>query len=98
MDAGIIGAIIGGIFGIGGGIIGTYCSITNTRGPLERAFMVRASVVAWIAISVFILLVLLLPNPYRFWMWLPYGVLLPLGIMKINRGVARIRALENTAD
>jgi Ca2+/Na+ antiporter len=98
MEAGIIGGILGGVLGTLGGAIGTWCSIRNTRGPRERAFMVRASVVAWIAIIVFLALLLLLPHPYRLWMWVPYGILLPFGIMRLNRRLAEIRAGESADD
>lgn len=98
MNAGVIGGTIGCIIGIVGGIIGTYCSIKNTAGPLERAYMVKVSVVTWITILVFLVLMYMLPNPYRFWLWVPYGVLLPLGITRINRTVAKIRETEHADD
>jgi drug/metabolite transporter (DMT)-like permease len=94
MNAGVIGGIIGAVIGIGGGIVGTWCSIRNTRGPRERAFMIRASAVAWIAITIFLALLLLLPHPWRLWMWIPYGILLPLGIIYLNRHLAEIRQQE----
>ncbi len=96
MNAGIVGGILGAIFGIAGGVIGTYCSIKNTKGPLERAFMIKASVITWIAITVFLVLMFLVPNPHRLWLWVPYGILLPLGIIKLNKRVAEIREIENT--
>ncbi len=95
MNAGTIGGILGTIFGIAGGVIGTYCSIKNTKGPLERAFMIKASVIAWIAITIFLVLMFVVPNPYRLWLWVPYGILLSLGIIKLNKRVAEIREIEN---
>ena len=95
MDAGLIGGILGWVLGLGGGIVGTYFSIKNTKGPQEKAFMIKASIVAWAAISVFLLLMFLLPTPYRFWLWLPYGILLPLGIRTINKRIAEIRQKED---
>ena len=95
MDAGLIGGIVGSVVGVAGGAIGTYCSIRNTKGPLERAFMVRASVVAWVAIALFLGLMFVLPSPYRFLLWIPYGILLPLGIIRINKRIAEIRESEN---
>ena len=95
MDAGIIGGSIGSLLGVIGGVIGTYCSIRNTKGPMERAFMKKASVIAWVAITLFIVLLLVIPNPYRLWLWVPYGILLPLGIIKLNKRVSEIRAVEN---
>ena len=95
MSAGLIGGIIGGLFGVIGGVIGTYCSIKNTKGPLEKSFMIKASVIAWVAITLFIVLLLVIPNPYRLWLWVPYGILLPLGIIKLNKRVSEIRAIED---
>ena len=95
MSAGLIGGIIGGLFGVIGGVIGTYCSIKNTKGPLEKSFMIKASVIAWVAITLFIVLLLVIPNPYRLWLWIPYGILLPLGIIKLNKRVSEIRAIED---
>lgn len=49
-----IGGIAGGVLGLAGGIFGTYCSIRNTHGPLERRFMIRLSVWTWITIFAFL--------------------------------------------
>lgn len=95
MDIGLIGGIIGGVIGIGGGVIGTYFSITNTNGPLERTFMVKASVIGWVAITIFIVLMLILPQPYNYLMWIPYGILLPLGIVRCNKRLAELRQCES---
>jgi Ca2+/Na+ antiporter len=95
MYIGIIGAIVGSIIGLAGGIFGTYCSIKNTNGPKERMFMIKASVVAWIAIGIFLALLFLLPHPYRWFMFIPYGILLPVGIIFANKRQAQIRAEES---
>lgn len=94
MDTGLIGAILGGALGVAGGVIGTYFSIKNTKGPMERAFMVKASVVTWVVVVVFVGLMFLLPSPYRYLLWIPYGILLPFGILKINKRLAEIRNAE----
>jgi len=47
---GWIGGIGGGLIGLAGGVVGTYYSIRNTRGPLERAFVIRSAVVCWIIV------------------------------------------------
>ncbi|MBI4558464.1 MAG: hypothetical protein HY706_12855 [Candidatus Hydrogenedentes bacterium] len=95
MNAGWIGGIIGGMVGVAGGIIGTYFSIKNTNGPRERAFMIRMSVVVWVAVTLFLGLMFVLPNPYRFFLWIPYGILLPLGIVYSNRRQQKIRQEES---
>jgi len=95
MHPGTIGVIIGGLGGLAGGIIGTYCSIKNTNSPRERAFMIKVSVIGWIAILVFVGLMFALPNPYRYYLWIPYGILLPLTIITGNRKQQRIRQEES---
>lgn len=92
---GWIGGIAGAVIGVAGGIIGTYFSIKNTNGPRERAFMVKSAVVCWLAIVVFLGLLFVLPNPYRWLMWIPYSILLPLGIFYGNRRQQAIREEES---
>ena len=98
MDAGLIGGIVGSFLGVIGGLIGTWFSIKNTNSPRERAFMVKMAIIAWIAITIFLLLLLTLPQPYNFLMWIPYGILLPVGINKINKGQAEIRKQESSGE
>jgi len=95
MHPGMIGGIIGGLCGVAGGVFGTYCSIKNTNGPRERAFMVKASVVCWIAIILFLGLMFSLPNPQRNLLWIPYAIFLPIGIVFGNRTQQKIRAEES---
>lgn len=95
MHPGVIGGIAGGLLGVAGGIIGTYFSIKNTNGPRERAFMIKASVAGWIAISLFLGLLFALPDPYGHFLWIPYGILLPLAIVVGNRKQQKIREEES---
>ena len=94
MDVGTVGGIIGGVLGLAGGVVGTYASIRNTGGPRERQFMVRAAVAAWVGITLFLALLFVLPNPYRWLIWIPYGVALPLAIISLNRKQQAIRSDE----
>ena len=94
MDGGLVGGITGGILGLAGGAIGTYASIKNTAGPRERQFMVRTAVIAWALITLFVILLFVLPNPYRWLLWIPYGVALPLAIVSLNRKQHAIRSEE----
>jgi len=93
---GFFGGILGGILGCIGGFIGTYFSIKNTNGPKEKAFMIKCAVICWIAIGVFLALLLLLPIPYNFLLWIPYGIALPLGILYVNKNLNQIRETEMT--
>jgi hypothetical protein len=97
MDPGLIGGLVGSGLGVIGGAIGTYFSIKNTLGPRERRFMIRVSVVGWIAVTMFVLLLLILPNPYRFFLWIPYAIALPWAIITLNRKQRVIRADEQQA-
>lgn len=90
----MVGGIVGSFLGIAGGAVGTYFSIKNTAGPRERAFMIRAAAVAWVAIAVFLLGLLLLPTPWKWLLWLPYGIVLPLSIRWGNRRQQQIRRDE----
>lgn len=94
MDAGVIGGIVGGVIGVLGGLVGTYFSIKNTAGPRERAFMIQVAVVAWLAVTVFLVGLFVLPRPFNFLLWVPYGIALPLGILWCNRRQRAIRAEE----
>jgi len=91
MNPGVIGGIIGSSIGIIGGIIGTYFSIKNTNSPKEKAFMRRCSIVVWVCMILFLLLLLYLPKPYNFLMWIPYAIFLPLGIIYINKKQQKIK-------
>jgi hypothetical protein len=95
MDAGTMGGVIGGLLGIMGGAFGTYFSVKNTLGPRERAFMVRAAIVTWIAITAFLALLFILPSPYRWLIWIPYVIVLPIAIVKLNRKQQEIRLSEH---
>lgn len=97
MDAGLIGGVAGALIGVAGGIVGTWAGIHNTRGPRERAFMVRASLWCWLLGVLFLAGLLLLPKPWGVLMWVPYAVVLPLGIRYANRRQADLRAEDARA-
>lgn len=92
---GWIGGIAGGLIGLAGGIIGTYFSIKNTNGPRERSFMIRSAVAFWVSGLIFIGLLVVLPSSYRWLMWIPYSIALPLGIIHGNRKQQEIRHEES---
>ena len=92
---GWIGGMVGLMVGIAGGIVGSYFSIKNTNGPLERAFMVKSVTVVWVLVILFFGLLIALPNPYRWLMWIPYSILLPVGIIYGNKRQQAIRQIES---
>ena len=90
----LIGAFGGAAGGVLGGVVGTYFTIRNTNGPRERAFVVRASVVCWVTILAFGAVLFVTPTSYRFLLWLPYMLALPLAIRAGNRKQEQIRREE----
>lgn len=96
MNPGLIGGIAGCVIGCIGGAIGTAASIRNTSSQRERSFVIKASIIGWVLSIVFVVLLLALPSPWRFMLWLPYSVLLPLGIVTWNRTQQRIRDEESS--
>lgn len=95
---GLVGGIVGSLFGLLGGVIGTYFGIRNTSGPRERRFAIRCAIVAWIALAIMLGGLLFLPNPYRWLVWVPYSVLLPVGILYGNKRLSGIRQEESADD
>lgn len=93
--AGLVGGIVGCIGGFAGGMFGTYCSIKNTNGPREKSFMVKASIVCWAAILFFLAVLFTLPTPCRWLVWIPYPLLMFIGIKYLNGNQQRIRQEES---
>ena len=89
---GIIGGIAGCVIGCIGGAIGTYCSIKRAKNEASRSFIKKASFVSWLLIVFFLAALLLIPRPWNFLAWLPYGFVMAFGIRYMNK---RIFELEN---
>ncbi len=92
MHPGLIGGIVGSVVGVLGGVVGAYASIRNAGSPQERRYLIRCAIGLWLGIAAFLAGLFLLPPPYRWFLWIPYVIALPLSIVAANRGYARIRA------
>src|SRR5262245_32992477 len=88
-------AILGSAIGVAGGVLGTYFSVRNTKGPRERSLMIRAAVACWLLVLAFAAGILLIPGWYRHLLVVPYVIVLVLGIRWCNREQARIRKEES---
>jgi len=88
------GGILGTLLGILGGAIGVYFSVKNTKGPRERAFVIRASILCLIGVLLFVVGMWLIPSPYKFGLVVVYVVALLLAIRHWNKRQAAIRAEE----
>ena len=99
MDPGTLGAwiggMVGGLCGVAGGAMGTYFTIKNTRGPRERSFTIKGSIICWIIVVAFVLGTWLIPDWYKLFLVVPYVILLLFGIRKWNHVQFRIRQEES---
>lgn len=71
--------------------MGTYFAVKNTHSPQERRFVINCAVGFWPAVVAFVVLFLLLPTQYRWLLWIPYSIGLPISIIWMNKTQARIR-------
>ena len=94
---GWIGPVVGGGFGLLGGVIGVYFTIKNTNGPREHAFAIKASILCWIVVTLFIVGMCLIPSWYKILLIIAYVVILIIGIRKWNATQFRIRKEESGA-
>jgi uncharacterized membrane protein YfcA len=90
-----VGALLGTAGGVLGGAFGVWASLKNTKGPREKAFVVRASVLCVVFVSAFIVGMVLIPGWYKYLLWIPYMILLIFGICWGNRVQFRIRREES---
>lgn len=91
MNPGLWIGIAGAVIGVLGGVAGTYASLRAARSPRERHFIIKAAVVTWVGVTIFVALILTLSTPYKWLLWIPYTILLTLGIVWMNRRIAVLR-------
>ena len=98
MDPGTAGAIAGAAIGVLGGVIGTWCSVAQTKGPRERRFVLKAATGFWIGIALFLGLLFAIPGPYRWLAFLPYGIALTLAIRFVNQRQLQAQQQETSSE
>lgn len=91
---GLIVAVGGTLLGFMGGVYGTWNSIQQTNGPRERTFVVKLAVLYWIVVPIFLVLVFVLPDPWNYYIWLPYGLWLTYTIRRSSIKQQTIREAE----
>lgn len=65
------------------GVVGTFQSVKNTKGPMERAFAAQSNLLAWIAIAIFFLTVYFLPEPYNYLVVVLYFAAFPFVVYRV---------------
>lgn len=88
------GGILGSCIGILGGIFGTWASIRHTHSQAERAFMIRCALGIWLLVAAFLAGLFLIPSPFNYLLWIPYPILLVVGIRWMNARLAELRRSE----
>ena len=96
MNPSTLAPLVGGAVGVLGGIVGTYFSIHNTKSPAERRFIGRAAAWTWFGLSIFLAVLFLLPEPWRWLVWIPYTFILPFAIRHMNRRQNAIRESDRS--
>ncbi len=86
---GLIGAVVGSIVGVAGGLLGTWMSIRNLSRGEQMSFMARMAVVGWMGAVGFCVALLLIPTPWNVCLWLVYVPGLFIFIRHVNRGSVR---------
>ncbi len=100
--AGLSGAVLGPILGMMGGIFGAWMSIKHAKSLRERRFMVKASIILWLALILLIGLPLVLAHAGttpKWSHWLPssiFFVLLFPMIIWTNRRIRQIQKEDGT--
>ncbi|HAW28123.1 MAG TPA: hypothetical protein DCY03_08400 [Planctomycetaceae bacterium] len=91
---GLIGAVGGTLLGLLGGVYGTWNSIQQTKGPRERAYVKKMALMFFIVVPLFVVLVFVLPDPWNYYIWLPYGLWLTTTIRRSALKQQAIREAE----
>ncbi len=84
-DIGTLGAVVGSSIGVLGGIYGTWMSIRGCSPGKQRQFIIKISLFLWIGIGAFVGLILYLPSPLKWWLWVLYVPLLLAFIHYVNK-------------
>ena len=79
-----------------GGVLGTILALKHTRGPLERAFVIRACVVCWMGGILSVAGLVFIPAPWKFGIAILYLVKIATSFLRWRRRRLELRA-EDTA-
>ncbi len=92
---GLAGGILGTLLGLLGGAIGMFFAVRNTKGPRERAFVIRACILCLVGVVAYGLGMWIAPSPYQVGLTVVYVLALLIAIRHWNKRQAAIRAEES---
>jgi hypothetical protein len=96
MDGQSIG-LIGSVIGVLGGIVGTYLGIKRVANDVQRKFMIRCSVFCWIFVLAFVALLIFLPAPWKYIIFVAYGIGFPIAIIWGNKRLVQLNENSKSA-
>jgi hypothetical protein len=76
------------------GLVATWSSVRNTRGPGERAFVVRSVLWAWLVLTALFTAMYFLPVPYNYYLLAPYFIHVPIMTYRMTSKQLLIREME----
>ncbi len=94
----IIVLAFGVLLALGGGLFGTFMSIKKTESEREKRFVIKSGLLFWAVSIVFISVLMFVASPYKYLIWVPWGIFFPLWLMFSNKKQARIKSEEREKD
>ncbi|MGA3268334.1 MAG: hypothetical protein ABSE16_16105 [Verrucomicrobiota bacterium] len=95
MNIGLVGGIVGSVFGLTGGLIGTYHSYRSAKSSRERRFVIWASINIFVYVGSYLAVLFLFPLN-RPMVFVPYALILSSGLVYLSRRQSKIQREEQT--
>jgi Ca2+/Na+ antiporter len=76
------------------GVVGTFQSVKNTKGPRERAFAAQSNLLAWMAVAILFVTMYFVPEPYNYLVVVLYFAAFPFIVYRVCSRRLLIRRLE----
>ena len=82
------------LLAVGVGLLASFHNVRNSKGPKEKAYVLRVCVIFWVLILSLLALVYYLPAPYRYIATFAYFVACPVFVYKTSKTHQLIRIIE----
>jgi len=90
----LFGTVIGSLVAIVAGMIGSYFCIKRAKGPSSKSFNIKFVVIAWLLISLYLVLAFTVPVDYKTAIQIVYVFLLLATIIWGKGQLRKIHAFE----
>jgi len=92
----LFGMVIGSLVAIAAGVIASYFCIKNAKGPALKRFSLKFVAIAWVLISLYLVLAFTVPAEHKTYIQIVYVALLVSTIIWGNKQLREIRDSEQT--